>query len=64
MSDSAFHAWLIRQRKYCDRCMDAFTPAVTVRGFNGKDLVLCDVHASRLDAVRQSEKLQDAQDNS
>jgi hypothetical protein len=52
-----FHAWLIRQRQWCDRCSD-LTPAVTVRRFNGAETVLCLKHASRLDAVRESEEKQ------
>lgn len=54
-----YHSWLIKQRRYCDRCLDALTQAVTVRKFHGKDLVLCAKHAKRLDAVRQSERKQE-----
>jgi hypothetical protein len=57
----SFHAWLIRQRVYCEHnalhtlCVDR---ATTVRNFNGKDIVFCDIHASRLDAVRVSDNKQ------
>ena len=50
-----YHQWLLKQRLYCDRCLDALTKATVVRKFNGKDLCLCAEHAKRLDAVRQSE---------
>lgn len=56
----SFHAWLIRQRRYCDRCRNKLTPATTVRNFNGKDIVLCHTHASRLDAVRESDNKQES----
>ena len=52
-----FHQWLIRQRIWCDRCSD-LTKATTVRNLNGKDYVMCNEHAGRLDSVRQSERKQ------
>jgi len=54
----SFHAWLIKHRVYCERCTDLIYAKV-VRNFNGKDMVLCQTHADRLDAVRQSERKQD-----
>jgi hypothetical protein len=58
MSETAYYSFLIRKRLYCDRCLDAFTKATTVRNVNGKDLVLCAEHASRLDAARKSDAKQ------
>ena len=57
MNDS-YYAWLIRQRVYCARDL-CYARAVTVRNFQGEDICLCQTHADRLDAVRESEKKQE-----
>lgn len=59
MITDPWHKFLIKHRPHCDRC-EVLTKATTVRKFNGKDLVLCDEHAMRLDAVRISELKQEA----
>jgi len=55
-----YHAWLIRQRIYCERGA-CYAHATHVRQFNGAEIALCAEHAARLDAVRQSEKKQETQ---
>ncbi len=42
-----YHAWLIRQRRYCEHrgCDMKLTKATEVVNRNGKDFVYCDWHA-------------------
>jgi len=61
MNDS-YHARLIRQRIYCARDL-CYSRATTVRQFQGEDICLCETHAGRLDAVRESERKQETQIN-
>ena len=54
-----FHRWLIKQRIYCEHNQCGLTPATHVVKINGRDEVRCDLHAQRLNAVRQSDKKQE-----
>lgn len=42
-----FHAWLIRQRRYCEHpaCFDKLSRAVKVVRRNGRDIVVCKWHS-------------------
>jgi hypothetical protein len=54
---TAYHSWLIRQRRWCERCSD-LNKATTVVNVNGRDEVMCQNHAGRLDAARKSDRKQ------
>lgn len=54
-----YHAWLIRQRVYCERD-SCFRKPTCVMKYNGRDTVLCSEHAGRLEAVRRSDERQES----
>jgi len=59
-----FHAFLIRQRQWCEHQSDyqlCYERATAVRQVYGRDTVLCAEHAKRIDAVRKSDKKQETQ---
>ena len=62
MATNPFHRWLIRQRRWCEKCT-SLTAATHVENYNGRDTVLCHEHASRLANVRKSEKAFELQEN-
>jgi len=57
MITDPYHRWLIKQRIYCERDACFREPTCVVK-FNGRDTVLCDEHAGRIEAVRRSEEKQ------
>jgi hypothetical protein len=48
-----YYKWLIRQRAFCEG-RNCFSRATTVVNVDGKDIVFCQEHATRLRASRAS----------
>jgi hypothetical protein len=55
----SYHAFLLRNRVYCEHPSCGLTEAVTVENVNGRDTCLCETHANRLKAARKSDKVFD-----
>jgi len=59
---NAYQSFLVRKRRYCEHQSDfqlCTEKATTVRQIYGRDTVLCETHAKRIDAVRKSDKQQE-----